>query len=245
MHNARALHLSLMIISQDEQLTQSLTELLHTEGFQVSSTTDGGRALKLIAQLDPDFIILDRMIAPIGGIRVCRKILTESTQTEVQIIMIGLSNDPADRIQSFDAGASAYLSRPVDAAQLLASVSDLKLRRRFENAPSELKAGEIEMVLDSWSVSVSGTSVDLTLKEFRLLEELLTSKGKVLTRDTLLERVWGHSNNTKLQTRTVDVHIGRLRKKLGPSGDSILTIRNVGYRVNMIGQEWTNHQRRD
>jgi DNA-binding response OmpR family regulator len=129
------------------------------------------------------------------------------------------------------------LKRPVVMAELLAKIAELQNRPPATNGRPVLTAGAIKMFPEQWLVYVDGESVNLTEKEFRLLQELMEVRGRVLTRETLMQRVWGYQKSIDLETRTLDVHMSRLRAKLGPSGSNIITVRSVGYRMNVV-PEW-------
>ncbi|MEX0618137.1 MAG: response regulator transcription factor [Pseudohongiellaceae bacterium] len=230
----------MLVAEHDEDLNQLMGPLLEQEGFDVLLVTDGNEALKQIQKAKPDLIIIDRMIPPMGGIRICRRVRMEADMADIPIIMLNASTDVSEKILALDAGADDYLIRPFDMDELMAKIKALQRRTLAARFSSLIKAGTIEMDLDRWQVSVAGETVNLTIKEYRLLQELLEAKGRVLSRDALLERVWGHGKDLDIHTRTVDVHIGRLRSKLGESGSNIITVRNIGYRID-ISLDWVRH----
>jgi DNA-binding response OmpR family regulator len=225
-----------LIAGPNPQLNQLMEPALREAGYSVAFTSDGDELLDTLSNEVPGMIILDRGIAPMGGISLCRKIRTQPEFADTIIIMISTNENISDRILGLDAGADDYLISPFNVDELLARVKALS-RRRTGKVPRVLRAGKIEMDLDRWVVTVDGQTVNLTIKEARLLQELLEAKGRVLTRDTLLQRVWGHEKDLDINTRTVDVHIGRLRSKIDPSGGHIITVRNIGYRID-IALDW-------
>jgi DNA-binding response OmpR family regulator len=234
---ARAeLTLKVIIAGHNLNLNQLMEPVLNREGYAVTYVQDGDRLLQLLMEEKPALIVLDRIIPPMGGISLCRKIRTLPELAETPIIMLSTNENISDRILGLDAGADDYLISPFDMEELLARIKALQ-RRQTGKSPRVLRAGNIEMDLDRWAVTVDGAPVNLTIKEARLLQELLEAKGRVLTRDTLLQRVWGHDKELDINTRTVDVHIGRLRSKIDPAGGHIITVRNIGYRID-IALDW-------
>jgi|SRR5690606_28398220 len=222
----------LLAVSLSHALTDSLKLALEQEGYDIALAIDGDGALRAIEKEQPDFVMLDVTTPPMGGIKLCRGIRVTASNN-ISIIMLGGEQDPRDRVQAIDAGVNDYISRPFEVSDLLRSIHEVARQREFSKDENKLRVGDIEIARDYWMVWVRGTPVDLTRKEYRLLEELVTSRGRVLSREYLLERVWGYSNVTNMYTRTLEVHMARLRKKLGVASMKILTIRNVGYRINM------------
>jgi len=233
----RQLTAKLLLVMNDSTQYLPLEADLDMSGFDVSWATSCYEALRRINLDKPSFIILDILLQGIGGTRLCKIIRANPEMTESRIIMIGDSVDQKEKMTALDAGADDYLVKPITAKELLAKISGMQ--RHHPDAPTfrVLQAGTIKMVPEEWVVYVSGNPVDLTEKEYRLLHELLQVKGRVLSRESLLERVWGHQKVINLETRTVDVHMSRLRNKLGSSASSIITVRNVGYRIN-VSSEW-------
>lgn len=176
-----------------------------------------------------------------GGIRLCRRIRRGQGELEHRIIMLITPEDLANSIQPKDMGADDYLVKPFDMGDLLTRIAALQHALRLDRFNDVLKVGTIEMVPEQWVVYVDEKVVELTEIEYRLLLELMKGKGRVLTRETLMERIWGHAKAYNLETRTLDVHMSRLRSKLGISAENIITVRNVGYRINVI-PTWLNQQ---
>lgn len=223
-----------MVAEHDNNLNLRMASALRQEGFDVYFATNGSDALRLIYEEKPDFIILESMIPPMGGMRILRWIQTEPSIAGVPIIMLSAKENDTDRMLAFDVGVDDYLSTPFEMNDLLARINTLYRSRTPRGEAGVLKAGDIEMYLNRWEVFVAGKPVNLTVKEYRLLQELLEAEGSVLSRDTLLERVWGYDKGLNIHTRTVDVHMSRLRNKLGASGNFIITIRNIGYRIDIM-----------
>jgi len=222
----------LLIVALSHALTDSVKSALEQEGYNVTFAIDGDGAIRAIDKEQPDFVVLDVATPPMGGVKLCRNIRVTASNT-ISIIMLGGQQDPQNRIQAIDAGVNDYIASPFEIDELLTSIQEIARQREFSKDENKLKVGDIEIAKDYWMVWVRGVPVDLTRKEYRLLEELVSSRGRVLSREYLLERVWGYSNVTNMYTRTLEVHMARLRKKLGVASMKILTIRNVGYRINM------------
>lgn len=232
-----------LIIEDDPAIRDMLTLSLGEEGFEVEHNKSIDLLISQIVAEPPDLILLDRFVQQESGLSLCRKIRSIPRLENIPIIIISRVDDEiSDSIQAFDAGADDYIAAPFEVSVLLARIKAL-CRRAAPQAEEKhiLKANNITIDLDRWMAYVEGNSVPLTQKEFRLLRELVDAKGRVLTRDDLLQKVWGHSEGLDLNTRTVDIHLSRLRRKLGKAGEQILTIRNVGYRFDSPG-EWTTSQ---
>lgn len=185
----------------------------------------------------PGLLILDSALPSSGGISVCRKLREIPATSTVPILMVTSVEDGAEKIRALDAGADECISQPIQADVLAAYVRALIRRLQGNNLKDVLRAGPIEMDLARWVVTVEGRPVELTKKEFSLLRVLLEARGRALSRDFLLQNVWSHGIIHGLDTRTVDVHVGRLRRKLGSAGRYIITVRNVGFRFD-IQPEW-------
>ncbi len=235
---ARELTQRVLLAVHDAKLCFSLETALQEAAFEVFVANDNQNAVRLAKKEKPDFILIDRMLPKIGGVRLCRSIRAEESLAETQIIVLSDHLDFSDRMRILDAGADDCLVKPFGMEEMLARIATLQRRLPRGQLQQVLKAGDIEMVPDQWAVYVAGEPINLTEKEYRLLQELLAVKGRVLTRETLLERVWGRQA-IKIESRTLDVHMSRLRNKLGASAANIITVRNVGYRIN-FSPEWLN-----
>jgi len=223
----------ILLIEHDENLVELMQTALAEEGFEVMSARDSSDILRVIRSVQPQVIIIDRMIPDLGGMAVCQKIRADAGLADVPIIMISNNNDEiTGRITALELGVDDYITTPVDIKELIARIRALQRRSENRYSTQILRTSSIEVDLDRWTASVEGKHLMLTNKEFSLLRELLEAKGRVLTRDALLESIWGHEKELNLTTRTVDIHLSRLRRKLGPARDQILTIRNVGYRMD-------------
>jgi len=217
------------LVVEDESSIASFVALyLKNAGYRIQTVGTGRDALERVASEKPDLIVLDLMLPDIDGLEVCRRVRQSS---DVPILMLTARDEDVDKIIGLEVGADDYLTKPFNPRELVARVKSI-LRRsvpeRREVQSKQLKHGNLEIDAGRREVLVSGSEVQLAPKEFDLLWELLDHKGLVLTRDQLLERVWGYTFAG--DTRTVDVHVRQLRRKLGEASP-IVTVWGVGYKV--------------
>lgn len=229
-----------LVATSDKVLSNAIEPALRKAGFKVSAASSTAATIRQITADPPDFILVDNRIQEMGGVHLCRFIHMELHLPEVRIIILGDNPDPSDRTLAMNLGAHEYMLKPIDPGELLKKIAVLQHRRRVDRLQHIRKAGTVEMIPEQWVVYVDGAPIDLTETEYRLLQELMEVEGRVLTRDALLERVWGHQKAFNLESRTLDVHMSRLRQKLGSSAKIIITVRNVGYRINVV-PERVNH----
>jgi two-component system alkaline phosphatase synthesis response regulator PhoP len=220
----------LLIIEDEKDIVRLLKYNLEKEGYTALAAFDGEAGLDLARKEKPDLIILDLMLPKLDGMQVCRTIRQES---QVPIIMLTAKKEEIDRIVGLELGADDYMTKPFSVRELLARVKTI-LRRTKPGAHEDkiFKAGTLEADFSRYTVSVKGKSVGLSSKEFEFLKILIQANGKALTRDQLLEQVWGHDPSFEIDTRTIDQHIARLRDKLGPESKRVITVKNVGYRFD-------------
>jgi DNA-binding response OmpR family regulator len=221
----------ILIIEDDEDIVLSLKYNLEKEGgYVVATAGDGETGLKMISQRPPHLVILDLNLPGIDGLSICRSIREKPESAGVPIMMLTARIEESDKVVGLEIGADDYVTKPFSMKEILARVRAV-LRRR-DRPPEEGEAYSDDLIsLDPASriVRVGGREVTLTRKEFDLLATLVRSRGRVLNRDQLLQKVWGYEYFG--ETRTVDVHVRRLRQKLGkPGQDRIETIVGVGYR---------------
>ena len=218
------------IVEDEQDLLDTLEFNLQRDGYVTRRAASGRAGLEAAAlEPPPDLVLLDLMLPDIPGTEVCRQLRASDRTRTVPIVMLTARGDELDRVVGFEVGADDYVTKPFSVRELMLRVRAI-LRRTVGSteAPSRLKAGELELDTSSHRVLVAGKEVRLTALEFRLLSTLLSCAGRVQTRDTLLADVWGM--HAGLTTRTVDTHVTRLRKKLGHVGVYIETLRGVGYR---------------
>lgn len=221
---------AVLLVDDDHRIRRALTLALVDEGFEVLAAASGGEALTVVAAADPDLVLLDLMLPGMDGLTVCRRLRAGG---DLPIIIITARADTADVIDGLEAGADDYVTKPLVAGELAARIRALLRRRRPTAAhPSRLTVGEIEIRPEEGIVLRAGEEVHLTRTEFRLLAELAGATGRVVTREELLQRVWGYDYLG--DTRLLDVHVRRLRRKIEPDPDAptvVLTVRGAGYKV--------------
>ena len=226
-----------LIATDDDALTRIEHSALRQLHFEAVTAHDDGEMLHSIREEKPDLVILDAALPGAGALEACRKLREDPDTAGIPIIMVTAADDIPQKVEALEQGADDCVTKPVQVDVLVAHIKAVT-RRSLPDLPSNrLRAGPIDMDLDRWTVNIAGTPVELTKKEFRLLQVLLEARGRALTRDFLLQKVWSHATIHGLDTRTVDVHIGRLRRKLGSAGQYIITVRNVGFRFDILS-EW-------
>lgn len=224
----------ILVVESDRALIHDLEAVLHGEGFEVVIACDGIQALKAMQSERPDLVILDPKLAWLGGERVRSKPRPESPTAGEPFIVLSPKTEASERVMPLGAGADMAGTKSFDMKELLARVKALQSRSVSTGTAGIIRAGVLEMDIERWTVSVAGKPVALAAKEFGLLRMLLNAKGRVLTREVLREIAWPHAKEHRFDSRTVDVHIGRLRRKLGQAGHYIITVRGVGYRFVVL-----------
>ena len=221
---------TILIVEDDDTVREALSAGLESEGYEVILSDNGLDGLKQAKEEGPDLILLDLMLPEMDGLSVCRALRRDS---DVPIIMLTARGTEMDKIVGLETGADDYVVKPFSLGELLARIRSLLRRTRNDKQENQMQltSGNLSLNLTSRRVSKDDAEVHLTQKEFNLLAELIRNKGAVLSRDLLLEKVWGYSYVGN--THTVDVHIRWLREKieLDPSKPvRIVTVRGVGYR---------------
>jgi two-component system phosphate regulon response regulator PhoB len=226
----------LLLVEDDKALAELLIWHFERQDFDVRRTADGEEALLLAEESLPDIIILDWMIEGISGIEVCRRLRRKAATANVPIIMLTARAEESDRIRGLDTGADDYVTKPFGPAELIARVGAVLRRVRPALAGEMLSYGDLEMDVVAHRVRRGGQAVPLGPTEFRLLRHFLEHPGRVFSRERLLESVWAHDSD--IESRTVDVHIRRLRKVLNEGGrpDVIRTVRSAGYALDAAGK---------
>lgn len=219
-----------LLVEADRDLIRTLEAELRSGGFEVVIARNGVEALRAMQVERPDFVILDPTLAWLGGERIRQAPRPGSRATGPPIIVLNPGTEESERIPPLGVAAENSVTRLFDSKEVLTHVKALQRRSVSTGGGGILRAGVMEMDLERWTVSVEGKAVALTAKEFGLLRMLLHGKGRVLTRSALREVAWQGGREQDFDSRTLDVHIGRLRRKLGPAGRYILTVRGVGYR---------------
>ena len=224
---------SRVLIVEDERDIRDLVLFhLEREGFQVSSASSGEEALRQVRHASPDLVLLDLMLPAMGGLEVCRKLRQDPATVALPIVMLTAKGDEVDRVLGLELGADDYIVKPFSPKELLARVRAVLRRARPAPGAAAITIGALAIDPGTRTVTVEGAPLTLTHKEFELLSALADAQGRVLSREFLLDRVWGYSRAGEIESRTVDVHVRRLRVKLGPEGHRILTVKSVGYRLH-------------
>lgn len=225
----------ILIVDDEEHILELLDFNLKNAGYETFIATDGIEAVKIAKEEKPNLILLDLMIPGIDGFDVCKEIKKDKDMKNTSIIMLTAKGEELDKILGLELGADDYITKPFSVRELLARVKAV-LRRTavFNEEESDIyESKSLKVDFERHEVIVNDSKVDLTLKEFELLQILIKNKGKILKRETLLDKIWGYEYIG--ETRTVDVHIRYLRKKIEEDDKNpkfIETIRGVGYRFN-------------
>ena len=218
-----------LVVEDDPDIVELISHYLSAEGFQVESVADGRRALELVRGGSYGLLILDLQLPGLDGLSVCSELRRDKRTSALPIVMLTARGDEADRVVGLEVGADDYVVKPFSPKELVARVRAL-LRRADRREPDEqpIGTGELEIDRARHTVAFRGEPVHLTAKEFALLLALVEADGRVLSRQALLEDVWGYSYAEG--TRTVDVHVRRLREKLPGITARLITVKSLGYR---------------
>ncbi len=227
--HATAMGARILIVEDEEPLTLLLRYNLEAEGYQVDIAARGDEAEIRLKESPPDLVVLDWMLPGISGIELCRRLRARSDTERLPIIMLTARGEESERVRGLATGADDYLVKPFSVPELLARVKALLRRANPARILSLLQIGDVELDRDRRRVLRAGRDVHLGPTEFRLLEHLMQSAGRVFSRGQLLDGVWGR--DVYIDERTVDVHVGRLRRALNRGGapDPIRTVRGGGY----------------
>jgi DNA-binding response OmpR family regulator len=219
----------ILLVDDEPHILQLARMYLEREGFRVEVVGDGNAALESTTKLNPDLIVLDLMLPELDGLEVCRQL--RAAESPVAILMLTARDDDIDKILGLEMGADDYLTKPFNPRELVARVKAVLRRADRKVVIGSTKRILDDLIIDTGSreVTIHGSNVRLRSKEFDLLAMLVEHKGLVLTREKILDRVWGYEYFG--ETRTVDVHIGQLRKKIAASSVKIKTVIGVGYKL--------------
>jgi two-component system, OmpR family, phosphate regulon response regulator PhoB len=220
---------SILIIEDEEPIQILLKYNLEAEGYRVRSSAQGEDVAFMVAEERPDLILLDWMLPGISGIEVCRLIRAKPESRDIPIIMLTARSEEAEKVRGLATGADDYLVKPFSVPELLMRIKTILRRLNPEAVAEKLIAGDLTVNRKSRRVSRGQRDINLSPTEFRLLEQLMQNPGRVYSRGQLLDTVWGR--DAFVDERTVDVHVGRLRKSLsrGKEADPIRTVRSTGY----------------
>jgi two-component system, OmpR family, phosphate regulon response regulator PhoB len=218
-----------LIVDDDPDVQRLVSYNLSQAGFQVTAAASGRTALENVQTHPPGLIILDVMLPDIDGLEVCRALRQRDGSRRIPIIMLTARTEEIDRVVGFEVGADDYVMKPFSPRELVLRVKSIFRRVGGEEKSEVLQVGKIQLFSQRRQVVAGNRSVTLTVKEFDLLQELMRGGGNVLTREILMDRVWGYHGDAA--SRTLDTHVRRLREKLGEEGAHVETVRGVGYRM--------------
>jgi len=220
----------ILIVEDEKDILHLVQFYLEKEGYRTCTAVTGMEGLTLAKSEHPDLIILDLMLAELDGLEVCKQIRADPRTSRLPIVMLTAKAEESDTIVGLELGADDYVTKPFSPKALVARVKALFRRvERVQDGPSRLTYGPVVMDLGRHEVTHDGREIALTAKEFGLLEHLLRNPGRVLTRDALLNTVWGYDYYGT--TRTVDVHIRRLKQKIPSLNDAITSVKSLGYKL--------------
>lgn len=221
----------ILIVEDEKDIARMLDYNLKKEGYKTLIARDGEAALELASKELPGLIVLDLMLPKIDGLEVCKSLKAETKTASIPIIMLTAKSRESDKIVGLELGADDYMTKPFSPRELVARIKAVLRRvKEKDKLPEALTIGDLAMNFSKIEVTIKGKPVELTAKEFELLKTLIKAKGRVLSRDHLLDTVWGLDHAMDIQTRTVDVHIRTLRKKLKTAAKYIVTVKSYGYR---------------
>ncbi len=221
---------SVLVVEDEPDIRRLIVHHLTRDGFQCRSVGSGADALRDIQASRPDLVVLDLMLPGMTGLEVCRRVRGDPASAALPIIMLTAKTDEVDRVVGLELGADDYVAKPFSPKELVARVRAVLRRARPVETERVLRAGRVTLDSSRHVVELAGRPLELTPKEFDLLQALMTAAGRVLSREHLLDRVWGYARAGEIESRTVDVHVRRLRAKLGDEGRRIATVTGVGYR---------------
>ena len=216
-------------VEDDTSIRELVLYALKASNFEAEGFADGAAFFAALEEKRPELILLDIMLPGMDGIEILKNLRANSATRDIPVIMATAKGTEYDKVLGLDLGADDYLSKPFGMMEMVSRIRAVLRRAAPKTEEKSLRLGDLEMQPESHTVTAKGERVELTLKEYELLKLFLLHPGRVYTREQLLEKIWG--TDFLGETRTVDVHIGTLRTKLGPCGEYIRTVRGVGYRM--------------
>ena len=224
-----------LIVEDEPDIRDLLIFHLEREGYHVIKARSGTEAVRLAHASPPDLVLLDLMLPEMDGLEVCRRLRGDPATQGVPIVMLTARGDEVDRVLGLEMGADDYVVKPFSPRELLARIRAVLRRTRPAPGTTPVTVGRLSLDPAAHTVTVDGAPVTLTRREFDLLRALVEARGRVLSREYLLDHVWGYTAAGEIESRTVDVHVRRLRQKLGAEGQRIGTVTGVGYRLEADG----------
>ena len=224
-----------LIVDDERNIVEALRYNLDREGFETLVAYDGLTALELARTQKPDFLILDWMLPGLDGLEICRSLAREEATRRIPILLLTVRSHESDKVLALEVGAEDYVTKPFSTREVVARVK-ARLRRLQEAAPPAqiFTLGPLQVDWERHRVTLEGQPVELTTKEFQLLKALVEAQGRVLSREHLLGSAWGYAHAESIGTRTVDLHVSQLRRKLGPLSSRLVTVKNAGYRFDVF-----------
>ena len=222
----------ILLIEDEKNILELVKYNLEQEGFRILTATKGNTGLETALKERPALVILDLMLPGMNGLEICKTLKQNDKTRAIPIIMLTAKGTESDKVVGLELGADDYITKPFSPREFVARIK--AVLRRSQEKPTEeiLRSGTIELDMTKHELRLKGKPVEITAKEFELLRVLMSSRERVLTREVLLSKVWGYENSMNIETRTVDMHIGQLRKKIGKEAERIVTIKSVGYRFD-------------
>lgn len=221
----------ILVVEDERDIVKMLEYNLKKEGFGVISVSDGEAAIDKSMRELPDLVLLDLMLPGMDGLAVCKEFKKNRKISGIPIIMLTAKAQETDKVVGLELGADDYIAKPFSLRELLARIKAVLRRVKGAQEPMEaFRAGELSVDFSRISVAVREKPVELTAKEFELLKALIKARGRVLSRDYLLDSIWGFEHAVEIQTRTVDAHITTLRRKIKSESKRIVTVKNYGYK---------------
>jgi DNA-binding response OmpR family regulator len=219
---------TVLVVDDEPDVVDLVRYHLHRAGFDVLIASNGPTGLSTATELIPDAIILDIMLPQMTGIEVCKALRSSNQTSIIPILMLTAKAELSERIASLELGIDDYITKPFSPRELVLRVQNVLRRLHSVQNSSVVTVDEFCVDKGNFEISLSGRRLELTTTEFKLLALLVDRRGRTLSRETLLQDVWGYEN--VIDTRTVDTHVRRLREKLGPAANRIVTVRGEGYR---------------
>ena len=230
---------TILVVDDEQDIVDLISYNLSKEGYEVATASNGTDAVMLAQRLRPDLVILDIMMPGLDGFEVCRTLRQDPSLQTTAIVFLTAKAGEIDQILGLELGADDYIQKPISPRVLLARVKTIfrrgsdRVRTETVAAPEVLRIGSIEVNRQNYTVKIDGKETFFPKKEFELLAFLASTRGKVFSREALLRRIWGES--VYVIDRTVDVHVSKVREKLGKHGARIETVKGVGYRFSENG----------
>jgi two-component system alkaline phosphatase synthesis response regulator PhoP len=219
----------ILVIDDEQDIVRIVKDLLESEGYFVTTAKNAAEAFKKIKESRPDLIVLDLKLPGIDGLEICRSVKNDPKTTDISVIILSTKSEESDKIVGLEIGADDYVTKPFSTGELAARVKAvLRKNTPKEDQAAVIKLGDIQVNLNERAVLAGNKGIALTKKEFELLCLFMKKNGRVLNRAYLIESVWGYEYFGT--TRTVDVHVKSLRKKLGKHGSLIVTVGGMGYK---------------